>query len=401
MNQLLQLVEDVPIEETGQMAAQGKRVLSKVRRAMLAPTSLKEPPRLSISDLASLVNLEQAKIHYRVKKGGSLPIGELNAAGTRREFTLGQARQWARELRADRMRPAQDAEAVTIALANFKGGSSKTTCAMTLAQGLSLRGHRVLVVDCDPQGSLTTLFGILSPEIEDEQTILPLCEGTEESVEYAIRPTYWDGIDLVPARPTVFAAEFHLPARQSREEGFQFWNVLNYGLERARQTYDVIVIDTPPALSYVTINAMMAADGLIMPLPPNALDFASSVEFWELFHDLTKELIQRGRGKRFAFIDVLLSKVNGNDIATGVVREWITAAYGERVLPIEIPQTATAASASAEFGTVFDMKAGAASTRTIKRALDAYDKFVDTVEAQLVSAWMRQVQSQQIAEEAA
>ncbi len=393
MTSLLQLVEDVPIEATGEMAAQGKKVLSKVRRAMLAPTSVKEAPRLSIAQLASLVNLEQAQIHYRIKKG-ELPGGELNAAGTRREFQLGEARQWTRVLRSDRMRPAEAAEAITIALANFKGGSSKTTSAMTLAQGLSLRGHRVLVVDCDPQGSLTTLFGILSPEIEDEQTILPLCEGTEETIDYAIRPTYWDGIDLVPARPTVFAAEFHLPARQSREANFQFWNVLNYGLEQARQVYDVVVIDTPPALSYTTINAMMAADGLIMPLPPNALDFASSVEFWELFHDLTKELIQRGKGKRFQFIDVLLSKVDGNDIATSVVREWITAAYGERVLPIEIPKTATAASASAEFGTIYDMKSGAAASRTIKRAADAYDKFVDTVEAQLVSAWMRQVQSQ-------
>jgi chromosome partitioning protein len=276
---------------------------------------------------------------------------------------------------------------------DIKGGVTKTTTAVTLAQGLSIRGHKVLVIDCDPQGSLTTLFGILpDAEVEAEHTILPLCLGEQESVEYAIRPTYWDGIDLIPATSVLFSAEFALPGRQ-RDEGqrFQFWNVLHYGIEQARQTYDVIVIDTPPALSYVTINAMMAADGIITPLPPNALDFASSVQFWDLFYDLTKELVARGKSKRFEFVDVLLSKVDASDIATNVVREWISAAYGSKVLPIEIPKTATAASASAEFGSIYDMKPGSAGSRTIKRAVDAYDQFVEIIEGQIVSAWLRQV----------
>ena len=136
---------------------------------------------------------------------------------------------------------------------------------------------------------------------------------------------------------------------------------------------------------------MMAADGIITPLPPNALDFASSVQFWDLFYDLTKELVARGKSKRFEFVDVLLSKVDASDIATNVVREWISAAYGSKVLPIEIPKTATAASASAEFGSIYDMKPGSAGSRTIKRAVDAYDQFVEIIEGQMVSAWLRQV----------
>ncbi len=396
-NILVEGREQVELADIGQQAERAKKILARVRKAMLAPNLVKEPPRFSPAQLGALVNLDTRQVDYRARKGGSLPAGGLNTAGTRREFQLTEVRQWTRELRAGRLRPT-GAEAITIAVANFKGGVTKTTTAVTLAQGLSIRGHNVLVIDCDPQGSLTTLFGILpDAEVEAQHTILPLCLGEEDSVEYAIRSTYWDGIDLIPATSVLFSAEFALPGRQRDEgRGFQFWNVLHYGIEQARQHYDVIIIDTPPALSYVTINAMMAADGIITPLPPNALDFASSVQFWDLFYDLTKELVARGKTKRFEFVDVLLAKVDAGDIATNVVREWISAAYGSKVLPIEIPKTATAASASAEFGSVYDMKPGSASSRTIKRAMDAYDQFVDIVEAQMGGAWLRQTPESEV-----
>jgi chromosome partitioning protein len=384
----------IELADIGEQADRAKTILARVRQAMLAPDAQKQAPRISVGRMGVLTDLDTRQVDHRARSG-KLPPGAMNAAGTRREFSLADTRVWCRELRASRMRPPGGAtEAVVLAVANFKGGVSKTTTAMVLAQGLSLRGHRVLVVDCDPQGSLTTLFGILpDAEVEPEQTILPLCLGREELISYAIRPTYWDGIDLVPATSVLFSAEFALPARQKREANFAFWEVLSNGLEMARQDYDVIVIDTPPALSYVTINAMMAADGLIMPLPPSALDFASSVQFWDLFFDLGTELgVHERRPKRFEFINVLLSKVDSSDISSSVVKEWIAAAYGDKVLPIEIPKTATAGNAAAEFGTAFDLKAGTTANRTMKRALEAYDGLVLAIEAQLVAVWARQAQ---------
>ncbi|MBP6898347.1 MAG: AAA family ATPase [Gammaproteobacteria bacterium] len=376
------------------IAAQAERavaMMEQIRSAMLAPTARKEAPMFSLSQLASLLEMEKGSISHRLGKG-DLPAGRLNASGSRREFTLAEARQWVREYRKDRLRP-EGAEAVTISIGNFKGGVSKTTTAVTLAQGLSLLGHRVLVIDTDPQGSLTTLFGILpDTEVEEQDTILPLAMGTETSIRYAIRSTYWDGIDLVAAAPVLFGAEFALPARQTQEPGFEFWRVLDLGIDDVRGDYDVIVIDTPPALSYTTINAFMASNGIIMPLPPNALDFASASQFWSLFSDLTGELLtKRGLDKHFDFIHVLLARVDSADAASTVIRQWIGQTYAEKVLPVEIPKTAVTGVASAEFGTVYDVSRYDGSARTFKRARDAYDSFVGQIEGSVRAVWNGQV----------
>jgi chromosome partitioning protein len=390
----MSITRQKPISLTD-VADQAERALSmmeQIRAAMLAPTARKTAPVFNLSQLAAMCGTEKGSISHRMGRG-DLPPGKLNQAGSRREFTLAEARSWVREFRAEALRPA-GAEAVTIAIGNFKGGVSKTTTAVTLAQGLSLRGHRVLVIDTDPQGSLTTLFGILpDAEVDERDTILPLALGTETSIRYAIRPTYWDGVDLVAASPMLFGAEFALPARQSKEPGFEFWRVLDLAIDDVRADYDVIVIDTPPALSYVTINAFMAANGIIMPLPPNALDFASAAQFWGLFSDLAGELlVNRGLSKSYDFIHVLLARVDAADAATTVVRQWIGQTYAEKVLPVEIPKTAVTGVTAAEFGTLYDVARYDGSARTYTRARDAYDSFVGHIEQSVQMAWAGQLQ---------
>ncbi|MFN9505578.1 MAG: AAA family ATPase [Rubrivivax sp.] len=382
----------ISLSDVSIQAERALQMMQQIRQTMLAPSARKSPPVFNLSQLAALCGIEKGSASHRMGRG-DLPQGQLNSTGSRREFTLAEARTWVREHRKEQLRPA-GAEAVTIAIGNFKGGVSKTTTAVTLAQGLSLRGHRVLVIDTDPQGSLTTLFGLLpDTEVEEDQTILPLATGSETSIRYAIRPTYWDGIDLVAASPTLFGAEFVLPARQTKEPGFEFWRVLDLGIDDVRADYDVIVIDTPPALSYVTINAFMAANGIIMPLPPNALDFASAAQFWNLFADLSSQLLaQRNMNKSFDFIHVLLARVDSADAATDVVRQWIGQTYAEKVLPVEIPKTAVTGVTSAEFGTVYDVGGRYdGSARTFKRARDAYDSFVGHIEGSIRQTWARQV----------
>lgn len=366
-------------------------MMNAVRGALLAPENRKQAPHFNTTELAALCDADRSQIVYRSSKG-DLPAGTINPGGNRRTFTLEDAMPWIREFRVDQLRP-KGAHAVCISVANFKGGVGKTTTAMTLAQGLALKGHRVLVLDCDPQGSLTTLFGILpDTEVDESQTILPVCLGQESSIAPSIQNTYWPGLDLVCAAPLLFAAEFGLPARQMRETDFEFWNVLNQALDDVREEYDVIIIDTPPALSYVTINALMASDGILMPLPPNALDAASAAQFWRLFSDLAGQLVeQRGVTKSFDFVRVLLTRVDSQDSTTATIRDWISKTYEGKVLPAEIPKTTVASSSSAEFGTVYDVAKYDGSQKTYKRARDAYERVSELMEEIIRAAWRRQV----------
>jgi len=384
-----QTLEDIELQ-----AQKISGMMERIRVAMLAPTCSKTAPLLGAVQLAELCGVDKAKIAYRLTRG-ELPIGTMQ--GNRREWTMSEAQVWAKDLRASHLRPS-GAVGITITVANFKGGVAKTTSAVTLAQGLSMRGHKVLLLDLDPQGSATTLFGVLpDAEVDTQHTAMSLFVGDEQDLQYAVRKTYWPNIDLVCAAPLLYGAEFALPARQAQDPGFEFWRVLDRGLDVSREIYDVIVIDTPPSLSYVTINALMAADGVIMPLPPSALDFASSAQFWDLFSDLCNQLIRsRGKNKSFEFIDVLLSRVEASDMASSVVRQWVLEGYGDKVLPIEIPKTSVAATASAEFGTVYDLPRGSVNAKTFSRARVAYDRMCELIEQQIEAVWARQIEERHI-----
>ena len=116
---------------------------------------------------------------------------------------------------------------------------------------------------------------------------------------------------------------------------------------------------------------------------------------WSLISDLTSQLLsQRGLTKAFDFIHVLLARVDSADAATDVVRRWIGQTYAEKVLPVEIPKTTVTGVASAEFGTVYDVARYDGSSRTFKRARDAYDSFVGHIEGSIRQSWARQLRQE-------
>lgn len=387
-------LDKVSIPEIVGIAERGKMVMSTIKDFVMEPHGVKMPPVFSMTQVAELCGLDRAQFAYWIKKDeAQLPTGKLNSNGSRREFTVAEVRQWAQQIRPQYPRDLTDRSAITLTTSIFKGGATKTTTTINLAQALSLRGYRVLMIDADPQGSLTTLCG-LSPDVDIpiEKTLLPVLSQDEESVQSAIQSTYWDGIDLIAASTSLSAAEFTLPTRQMQEADFQFWACLDKGLDAVRDHYDIIIIDTPPSLGYVTINAIYAANCLIVPIPTSPLDFASSCQFWDLFSDLAGNLLRlQGAEKQFDAVHILRTKTK-NDATYAQVAKWIASCYGDLVCPIEIPETVVAGSNATEFKSIYDISKYDGSHKTFKRARTAYDSFADYIEQSLIQIWVDRMQ---------
>ncbi|MBI5679433.1 MAG: ParA family protein [Methanobacterium sp.] len=144
-----------------------------------------------------------------------------------------------------------------IAILNQKGGCGKTTSAVNLSTALALNKRNILLVDIDPQGNATTSFGIEKNELEN--TIYTTLTG-KNSIEDAVIPTGIEGLNIVPSNISLSGAEIEL----SGEIGFH--SILKEKLESMKDAYDYIFIDVPPSLGVLTINSLVAADSVIIPI---------------------------------------------------------------------------------------------------------------------------------------
>lgn len=373
-------------EQLAELAAIAGEMLALVRDSMLKPHPRKNPPEYTTTQLAALCGIDRTRINYVISKE-ELPGGTLQGVGRGRTFTLEEARQWVKAESKIKHRP-DGKRGKVIAISNFKGGSTKTTSTMALAQGLTLRGRRVLIIDLDPQASLSSLCGLLpSAEVQSEQTVEPFIYGDQPDLSYAVQSTYWDGLDLIPGAPTLFSAEFLIPHKVVEQPGFPFWNILAPPIQALAEKYDVILVDTSPSLSYLTINALMAADGMVMPLPPKSLDFASAAQYWNLFSELATSFKRHNFNKEFDFVSVLLSAVNSQEASATVVRDWIVSTYGAKVLPVEIPFSNVIGTTATGFGTVYDVSKWEGGAKTYSRIREAYDRFVEIIDNKIVNSW--------------
>jgi chromosome partitioning protein len=144
-----------------------------------------------------------------------------------------------------------------IAILNQKGGCGKTTTAVNLAAALAIYDKRVLVVDMDPQGNATTGFGVEKNEVT--RTIYSVLTG-ESAFEDAIIDTEIPGLDVIPSNIALSGAEIEL----SKEVGYH--TILELAMEDISEEYDYVFIDVPPSLGILTINCLVAADSVIIPI---------------------------------------------------------------------------------------------------------------------------------------
>jgi chromosome partitioning protein len=146
--------------------------------------------------------------------------------------------------------------AEVVSILNQKGGCGKTTTAVNLSAALALLGEKVLVIDMDPQANATTAFGVKKNE---ENSIYRVLTG-EKTMDETIVPTEISGLDLLPSHISLSGAEIEL----SKDIGFPF--ILKESMDNLQNDYDYILLDVPPSLGILTINSLVAADSVIIPI---------------------------------------------------------------------------------------------------------------------------------------
>jgi len=378
-------------------------VIGHVRTSSHTPYGEKKAPAFNASALATLCGKSNTSMMRQLERAAELglsdgvatvPAGSDVPATTtraRRSFSLSEAIEWVRAVGRPFQRDLNH-KGCTIAVGNFKGGVGKTVVATSLAQALSLKGYKVLCIDLDPQGSMTSLLDVDRTGVDDEQTFLPLTkhphdEGHRSTLQESIRETYWFGCDLVAGSSSLFAGEFLLPLRQMRadrdEPGFRFMEVLDRALDQGiRDEYDYIIIDTPPALSYVTMNGYWAADAILMPLPAEGLDLVSSAQFWSMFTTLAGSAAKTAtKPKTFSWVATVPSKVDHTKGFTKANLKVMQAAYQNYLIGnVEIPLSSAVSVGGSTLSTVYDMEKYVGSAKTYERARQAFDRLADEVD---------------------
>ena len=370
-----------------------------------------------------------------LKQNPDLPQGRSETEGGAKWFTLDEVLRLRAHFGAEGSKAKEylpyrpkGLPAKMVAVANFKGGVGKTSTAAHLAMSAALDGYRVLVIDLDSQGSMTSIFG---GKVRDEwQTVFPLLarhyarhlradnqrrvergeapqpldetlsEALDVTAQDLVQKTHWPNIDLIGAQLNLYWAEFQIPVWRMQARGWKLWDALTDVLaeDGLLERYDVVFLDTPPALGYLTINGLAAADILLVPLGASFLEFDSTGRFFDMLHatfgsiEEAENMAARALGREgLAFQwDAVRAVITRYDGAQQAELAALMQAYlGQTLSPHRQDFTALIGQAGEQVQGIYEADYRDFNRETYVRGRETFDATYAAFKQLLIGSWRR------------
>lgn len=369
----------------------------QAHRAQLFPPDAKRQLRKFTSgEVAELLGVKDAylrKLHLE----GRGPKPETRAGG-RRYYTPGDIQALRQMLEKGAKsagtylpgrRNGDHLQVITVI--NFKGGSGKTTTAAHLAQKLALDGYRVLAIDLDPQASLSALHGV-QPEFDlnDGGTLYDAIRYDDPvPLRDVVQKTYFTNLDLIPGNLELMEFEHDTPRAIIERSGKFFFTRIGDALAEVEQDYDVVVIDCPPQLGFLTMSALSAATAILVTVHPQMLDVMSMCQFLLMTSNLLGVVAEAGGDMDYDWMRYVVTRYEPGDGPQNQMVSFMRSMFGDHVLNHPVLKSTAISDAGITKQTLYEVEKSAFNRATYERAVESLNAVNGEIEALIQASWGR------------
>ncbi|WP_214473373.1 plasmid partitioning protein RepA [Mesorhizobium sp. dw_380] len=373
--------------------------LNLLRFEQYPPDATKGLRQFTLAEVAEYLGVTQNHIK-KLHLEGKGPIPATTPSG-RRTYTADQMLELRQFLdkhgRADFKRYVPYRRAgepmQVLAVVNFKGGSGKTTTAAHLAQYLALTGHRVLAIDLDPQASLSALHGI-QPELDKNPSLYEALryDGERKPISEIIQQTNFPGLDIVPANLELQEYEYETPLAASNKnspEGRMFFTRITTALREVDDRYDVVVIDCPPQLGYLTLTALTASTSVLITVHPQMLDIMSMSQFLLMLGSILQSIKAAGAAVKLKWFRYLVTRYEPTDGPQAQMVGFMQAMFARHLLTNQMLKSTAISDAGITKQTLYEVEKSQFIRTTYERAMESLNAVNSEITGLIHKAWGR------------